>query len=97
MQDALEFRNHKGACGKPELLKKLVYKDVTHGYGHGLVIPLAKVLCVPGLIITPMNIMNKNTINKSGRIIGKDCLIHDQSCKWISDTLANSQGLKVPS
>ena len=29
VKDVLEFGNHKGACEKPELLKKLAYKDVT--------------------------------------------------------------------
>ena len=45
LQDALEFGNHKGATGKPELLEKLITKDVTHGYG--LPLPLNKIDRVP--------------------------------------------------
>ena len=92
VKDALEFGNHKGACEKPELLRKLVHKDVTHGYG--LVIPLEKVLRVPDLIIAPMNIMNQKTIDEFGRIIRKDRLTHDQSYKWVSGTSVNSRVLK---
>ena len=33
VKEALEFGNHKGATTKPELLNKLIAKDVTHGMG----------------------------------------------------------------
>ena len=56
VMEALEFGNHKGAIENPELLKKLVSKDITHGYG--LVLPLSKVHRTPGLLMAPMNIMN---------------------------------------
>jgi len=92
VEEALEFGNHKGATENPELLKKLVNKDVTHGYG--LVLPLKKVQRVPGLLMAPMNIMNQNTIDEFGRICGKDRLTHDQSYKWTSGTSVNSRVLK---
>ena len=92
VQDALKFGNHKGATEKPVLLKKLVAKDVIHGYG--LVLPLTKVLRIPDLLMAPMNIMNQNTIDEHGRIVGKDRLTHDQSYKWISGTSVNSRVLK---
>jgi hypothetical protein len=41
IEDALAVGNHKGALQKPELLKKLVGKDVK--YGYSLPIPLSSV------------------------------------------------------
>ena len=70
IEDALAFGNHKGASQKPELLKKLVGKDVK--YGYSLPIPLSSVRLIPGLCMAPMNIMAQNTINKFDRIIPKD-------------------------
>jgi len=87
--EALEFGNHKGASEKPELLKQLIAKDIKHGYG--LVLPLSKITRIPKLLLAPMNIMNQNTIDEFGRIVGKDRLTHDQSYKWGSGTSANSR------
>ncbi len=87
---ALTFGNHKGASTKPDLLKKLVKKDVK--YGYSLPIPLETVTKIPGLILAPMNIMAQNTIDEFGRVIPKDRLTHDQSWKWQgSGTSVNSQ------
>jgi hypothetical protein len=87
--DALDFKNHKGASAKPELLKKLIAKDVK--YGYSLPIPLEHVTSILGLAMAPMNIMAQNTINELGRIFPKDQLTHDQSWKWSSGTLVNSR------
>ena len=87
-----KFRKPQVAIEKPELLKKLVSKDITHDYG--LVLPLAKLHHIPNILLAPMNIMNQNTINEHGRIIGKDRLTHDQSYKWGSSTSVNSRILK---
>ena len=39
-----------------------------------------------------MNIMNQNTIDEHGRIVGKDRLTHDQSYEWSgSGTSVNSR------
>ena len=61
LKEALEFRNHKGAKNNPELLKKLVEKDITHGYS--LVLPLDKISHIPGALMLPMNIVKQNTID----------------------------------
>ena len=87
VMEALEFRNHKGAIENPELLKKLVSKDITHGYA--LVLPLSKVHRIPDLLMAPMNIMNQNTLDEFGKIVGKDRLTHDQSYRWGSGTSVN--------
>ena len=89
VKEALAFGNHKGASAKPELLQKLVSKDIK--YGYALVVPLSKFERIPGALMAPMNIMNQNTIDECGRIIGKDRLTHDQSYKWGSGTSVNSR------
>ena len=66
MEDAITFGNHHGATKNTDLLKKLVGKDVT--YGYGLVLPLDKMKLIPGVLMAPVNIMNQNTINKIGQI-----------------------------
>ena len=87
--EALTFGNHKGASSQPELLRQLIKKDVTHGFG--LVIPLSTVNRIPGALLAPMNIMKQNTIDEFGNIIPKDRLTHDQSYKWLSGTSVNSR------
>ena len=79
LEEALIFGNHKGAEKNPKLLKELVEKDVTHGYG--LVLPLEKLKRIPGTLLAPMNVMKQNSIDECGRIVEKDRLTHDQSYK----------------
>ena len=89
LEEALEFGNHKSAESNPVLLRELVEKDVTHGYGFPL--PLVELHRVPGALLAPMNIMKQNTINQEGRIVEKDCLAHGQSYEWRSGTSVNSR------
>ena len=46
MKEALVFGNHKGALSKPDILKKLISKDVK--YGYSLPIPLKSVMQIKG-------------------------------------------------
>ena len=87
LEEALAFSNHKGAESNPKILKDLVKKDVTHGYG--LVLPLEKLKRIPGVLLAPMNVTKQNTIDEYGRIVEKDRLTHDQSYKWGSETSVN--------
>jgi hypothetical protein len=90
LQEALIFGNHKGASSKPDLLKKLISKDVK--YGYSLPIPLESVTQIKGLEMAPMNIMAQNTIDEFGRVVPKDRLTHNQSWKWeVSGTSVNSR------
>ena len=86
---SLAFGNHKGASLQPNLLQKLVSKDVHFGYC--LPLPLDKAQKIPGALLAPMNIQKQNTIDEYGRIIEKDRLTHDQSYKWLSRTSVNSR------
>jgi len=89
LKEALTFGNHKGASSQPELLRKLVEKDVINGFGS--VIPLALVNIIPGALLAPMNIIKQNTIDEHGQIIPKDRLTHDQRFTWKSGTSVNTR------
>ena len=89
LKEALEFGNHMRATKKPELLKKLVHKYITHVYNP--VLPMSKVQCILCLLMAPMNIQKQNTINKLGRIVRNDCLTYDRSYKWSPGTTMNSR------
>ena len=67
LNEALTFGNHKGASSKPEVLSKLVNKDIK--YGYSLPIPLSSVAKIKGLEMAPMNIMEQNTIDEHGRVV----------------------------
>ncbi len=88
VREAPIFGNHKGALMKPDLLLQLMSKDVHFGYC--LPPPLAKAKKIPGILITPMNIQQQNTIDEFGRIVPKDRQTHNQSFKWSSGTSVNS-------
>jgi hypothetical protein len=68
--DALTFGNHKGALAKPNLLCKLIGKDIIFGYS--LALPLSSVTSIPGICMAPMNIMAQNTIDEFDCIVPKD-------------------------
>ena len=70
LNEALTFGNHKGTLAKPELLLKLIGKDVK--YGYSIPIPLNSMKLIPGIEMAPMNIMTQNMINEFGQVIPKD-------------------------
>ncbi len=80
VEEALTFRNHKGATKKPDLLKLLVNNDIIHGFA--LPLPLDKIIRIQGILLAPLNIQAQNTIDDMGRIVPKGRLTHDQSYKW---------------
>ena len=59
------------------MLEKLVLKDVYFGYAFPIPLRVTKEL--PGVLLAPMNIMDKNSIDECGRIVEKLRLTHDQS------------------
>ncbi len=79
---------------KPDLLRKLIRKDLKFGYSFAL--PLSSVTSIPGICMAPMNIMAQNTIDKFGCIVPKNRLMHNQSWKWLSGTSVNSRVIKEP-
>jgi hypothetical protein len=89
INEALAFGNHKGASLQPDILRKLVTKDIQFGYC--LPLPFGKAMNIPGILLAPMNIQKQNTINEHGWIVEKDHLTHDQSFKWSSGTSVNNR------
>lgn len=87
--EALEFGNHKGASEQPDLLRKLLLKDVL--YGYCFTVPMEKLTSIPGICVAPMNIQAQSSINELGEIVPKERLTHDQSYKWGSETSVNSR------
>ncbi len=85
---ALAFGNHKRASLQPDLLRKLVTKDVQFGYC--LPLPLEKAKNTPGILLAPKNIQKQNMIDEHVQIVEKDRLTHDQSFKWSSGTSVNN-------
>ena len=80
IKEDISFGNYKGAVRNIILLRKLIEKDIVHGYG--LVLTLSKIDQTPGVLLSPMNIMTQNTIDEHGRKFENDRLTHDQSYKW---------------
>jgi hypothetical protein len=77
----------RALCKKLVILKKLTAKDVK--YAYSLPVPLSSVQLIPGLVMAPMDIMEKNMIDEFEQIFQKDRLTHDQSWKWSSGTSVN--------
>ncbi len=92
VNSTIEFVNHKGTSNNPVLLRELVEKDFR--YGYCIPLPLQKAKLIPDLLFAPMNIQHQNTIAKTGKIIDKERLTHNQSYKWGSGTSVNSRTIK---
>ncbi len=58
LNKALAFGNHMGASLQPNLLRKLVTKDIH--FGHCLPLPLGKAKNIPGILLAPMNIQTRS-------------------------------------
>jgi hypothetical protein len=86
---ALAYGNHKGATKDPDKLFELLDEDVTHGFN--LPLPLAMARRIPGLLISPMNIVRQNTINELGDIVEKDRLTHDHTMEFMPQSSINSR------
>jgi hypothetical protein len=91
LTEALAMGNHKGATKEPQILENLMKEDVFRGYS--LPIPLNKVVEIPGAIMAPQNVARQNTIDETGKIVGKDRLTHDQS--WTYSSQAPSMNDRV--
>jgi hypothetical protein len=54
LDEAIKFRNHKGASSQPNLLRELVKGNVI--YGYALSLPLNKIKRIPSVCMAPSNI-----------------------------------------
>jgi hypothetical protein len=67
IEEALGFKNHKGASLTPELLTSLINNIVVHGFA--IPFHLKKMYKIPGILSAPLNIQEQNTIDSTGRIV----------------------------
>ena len=77
LKNSLVIGNHKGVELQPEFYKKLNISDVEKGYS--LPIPLNKLICIPGALACPMNIIEQHSISDTGEIVEKQRACHDLS------------------
>jgi hypothetical protein len=87
--DALAYGNHKSASKHSAPLLQILDDEVTRGWQ--LVIPAHIVPKIPGSIVSPMGVVEQNTIDEQGRITNKWRVTHDQSFKFSSGTSVNSR------
>jgi hypothetical protein len=69
--------NHKSAWGQEETLKRLLAKDVKHGFA--LPIEASVVTEIPGAMVQPCGIAAKHTLEPNGDRKMKERLTHDMS------------------
>jgi hypothetical protein len=86
---ALDYGNHKGATKAKDKLCSLLNDDVTHGFN--LPLPLSLMRSIPGLLLSPMNIVRQNSIDAAGNIVPKDRLTHDHSMDFMPKSSINSR------
>ena len=77
LNEALVFGNHKGVDKHREFYLNLINKDVVHRYCVRFPLKLLRISSIPGVIVYPLNISKKNTINKRGEIIPNKRLTHN--------------------
>jgi hypothetical protein len=87
--DALAYGNHKSAHKHSEPLIQILEEEVARGWQ--LVLPASIIPKIPGSIISPMGVVEQNTIDEQGRITTKWRVTHDQSFKFSLGTSVNSR------
>lgn len=87
--EAIDYGNHKSATKNPEPLLRNLEEEVLQGWQ--LVIPISLIPRIPGAIVSPMGVVEQNTINEQGRINTKWRVTHDQSFAFSSGTSVNSR------
>jgi hypothetical protein len=92
VSDALTYGNHKSTLLNPAVVLEMLDEEVKHGWQ--LVLPSRSITGIPGTIISPLGLVQQNTINELGETTVKWRLTHDQSFKFSSETSVNSRVLK---
>jgi hypothetical protein len=89
VHDALAYGNHKSATKQPEPLLQILEDEARRGWQ--LVIPAEIVPEIPGAIVSPMGVVEQNTIDEQGRVTTKWRVTHDQSFAFSFETSVNSR------
>jgi hypothetical protein len=92
LKDALAYGNHKSTLLNPTVVLEMLEDEVQHGWQ--LVLPSRDVPKIPGTIVSPLGLVQQNTINENGETTVKWRLTHDQSFQFSSKTSVNSRVLK---
>jgi len=86
LQANLERGNHNSAKDDDEVLKKMAYKEVKHGFAIPVAVEIIKKM--KGAMIQAMGIVSQWTINAAGDRVVKKRLTHDLSY-WITKIYAS--------
>jgi hypothetical protein len=87
--EAIRYGNHKSTQRNPSVVLEMLRDEVERGWQ--LVLPCASIPMIPGTIVSPLGLVNQNTINERGETTTKWRLTHDQSFKFQSGTSVNSR------
>lgn len=74
---AMEYGNHKSAASNEVEVRRLLEKEVLHGFA--LPIPLDSLVELPGALLQPMGAAKQATLGPTGERIEKTRLTHDSS------------------
>jgi hypothetical protein len=92
VREALNYGNHKSTLLNPSVVLEILDDEVKHGWQ--LVLPSRQVSRIPGTIVSPLGLVQQNSINEHGETIVKWRLTHDQSFQFASETSVNSRVIK---
>ena len=89
LEEAIIRGNHKSATDSPNILDKLIKKDVDAGFQLPTTINSLRLM--PHAVVAPYGVIKQNTIDTEGNIIPKLRIAHDQSFCYSSGTSVNSR------
>jgi hypothetical protein len=73
---AINYGNHKSTLKNPEIVLEMLGDEVARGWQ--LVLPCDRIASIPETIVSPLGLVNQNTINETGQTVTKWRLTHDQ-------------------
>ena len=73
----LEFGNHKGAITHKNIITKLMETDIIHTYN--IILSLRATNFISDSLLTPMSMVEQNTITEHCEIVPKKQITHNQS------------------
>jgi hypothetical protein len=81
--------NHKSAQDEPEIVGKLLSKDVVHGFS--MVIPIELVPLIPNAMVQPVGLAKQWTLDEEGNRVVKYRITQDLSYSEAKDVSINSR------
>jgi hypothetical protein len=87
--EAIRYGNHKSTQKNPAVVLEMLREEVEHGWQ--LVLPCSSIPSIPGAVVSPLGLVDQNTIDERGQPKKKWRITHDQSFKFKSKTSVNSR------